>query len=117
MKRVPCQQDGTFQFSCGFQQAFQTFVFKATSGLGAFVGGLVLELIAFPLQAAPSEVPADVLFNLALVYGPVLTVLFLISTAVLLFYRIDRDTHEANVATLERRRSASGATAWNPAPE
>ena len=91
--------------------AFQTLVFKATSGLGAFVAGLVLEYIAFPLQAAPGEVSPDVLFNLALIYGPVMIGLGLVSIAVLLFYRIDRATHEANVETLRGRAYRSSAAA------
>jgi GPH family glycoside/pentoside/hexuronide:cation symporter len=83
--------------------AFQTFIYKATSGLGAWMGGLILSYIAFPLQAAPGEASPEAVFDLALVYGPVLTVLYLASIGVLLFYRIDRVTHEANLATLLRR--------------
>ncbi len=97
--------------------AFQTLVFKATSGLGAFFGGLVLEYIAFPLQAAPGDVPPEVLFDLALIYGPLMIVLTLVSIGVLFFYRIDRVTHQANLEILSRREARRRATASGEAGE
>jgi GPH family glycoside/pentoside/hexuronide:cation symporter len=93
----------------GILVAFQTFIFKATSGLGAWLGGLVLAYIAFPLQASPEDVSPEAVFDLAIMYGPVLTVLYLASVAALLFYRIDRVTHEANLSTLARRSESSPA--------
>jgi GPH family glycoside/pentoside/hexuronide:cation symporter len=50
--------------------AARTFAAKATSGVGAFLAGIALDLIHFPRGAAPGEVAGGVIFNLGLIYGP-----------------------------------------------
>ena len=56
-------------------------------------------------QLALCEVPEDVITSIGLLYGPILAVLSLASIAMLYFYRIDRNTHLANLAELGRRAS------------
>ena len=76
---------------------------KITTGLGSLIGGLMLEAVHFHEQIAPSGVhfvvPA-IMHNLALVSLPAGAILNLLSVAVLMFYRIDRSSHEANLETL-----------------
>ena len=76
---------------------------KITAGLGGLVGNMMLEFVHFPAGAEHGTVdvvaPA-IMRNLALISLPVGAVLNLISVAVLLFYRIDKGAHEANLEAL-----------------
>lgn len=83
--------------------AARTFAAKATSGLGTFLAGIALDLIHFPRAAQPGEVPEEVLFNLGLIFGPLLMVLYFLALASLSFYRITRSGHNERVETLRAR--------------
>jgi Na+/melibiose symporter-like transporter len=77
---------------------------KLTMGIGGLVGGLMLEFVHFPPgaeQGLTDVVDPAVMRNLALVSMPAGAVLNLISVAVLMFYRIDRRAHEANLEALK----------------
>ena len=69
------------------------------------VPGLVLALVAFPPHADPATLNPQVMRRLAFISLPLWVALGLGATGVLLFYRIDRRTHEANLALLEPRRA------------
>lgn len=84
----------------GLLSSFQLFAQKAFSGMGILVGGFFLELITFPTQVESADVPAETVFDLGLVYGPVFMVIYLASLAPLVFYRINRKTHLENLAKL-----------------
>jgi Na+/melibiose symporter-like transporter len=84
----------------GLLSSFQLFAQKAFSGMGILVGGFFLELISFPTQVESADVPAETVFDLGLVYGPVFMVIYLVSLAPLVFYRINRKTHLENLAKL-----------------
>ena len=81
----------------------RTFAAKATSGIGAFFAGVALDLIAFPRTAAVGEVPQEVLFNLGLIYGPSLMILYFLALSSISFYRIGRRDHAQRVVTLAER--------------
>ena len=85
----------------GVLASLQTFVEKAASGLGALVGGVALDWIRFPTQADVGEAPAEAIFGLGLVYGPVLALFYFVALVPLIFYRIDRKTHLENLAKLQ----------------
>ena len=55
-----------------------SFSGKAISGFGTILGGLILSLIAFPIGAAPQEIPADTLIRLGVVFGIAVPLLYLI---------------------------------------
>jgi Na+/melibiose symporter-like transporter len=77
---------------------------KLTMGLGGLIGGLMLEFVHFPPgaeQGLTDVVDPAVMRNLALVSMPAGAVLNLISVAILMFYRIDRRAHEANLEALK----------------
>jgi len=84
----------------GVLASLQTFVEKASSGLGALVGGVALDWIRFPTQVDVGNVPMEAVFRLGLVYGPVLMLIYFAALVPLIFYRIDRKTHLENLAKL-----------------
>ncbi|MES2894785.1 MAG: MFS transporter [Pseudomonadota bacterium] len=74
---------------------------KFTAGIGVFVAGLLLTLVAFPTGAAQGAVDPAIMLRLVSIYLPVIAVMNGLSVLVLVFYRIDQDTHEQNLATLK----------------
>ena len=80
--------------------ASRSFAQKATSGVGAFIAGVALDLIAFPRGAAPGTVAAETVWDLGFIYGPVLMVFYLLALASIGFYRITRDGHDGRVSVL-----------------
>ncbi len=85
--------------------AARTFALKATSGIGTLLAGIILQVIQFPRGVAPGEVPAEALFKLGVIYGPVLAVLFLTALIGISFYRITRRDHADNLDIIARRES------------
>ena len=82
--------------------AARTFAAKATSGIGTLFAGIALDLIHFPRGAVPGTVPADAVFNLGLIYGPLLMVFYLLALGSMCFYRITRAGHGENLRVLRR---------------
>jgi Na+/melibiose symporter-like transporter len=90
----------------GLYSSAIAFTSKAVSGLGGFLAGIALDLIAFPRAAADGvlpTVPPEKVFSLGLVIGPGLMVLWLSSLIFLSRYRITRERHAETLAELERR--------------
>jgi Na+/melibiose symporter-like transporter len=80
------------------------FAAKSTSGLGSFLAGIGLDLIAFPEQADPALVPEGKVIALGILYGPGIAILAVAAIAFLARYGIDRHRHAEIVAALEARR-------------
>jgi GPH family glycoside/pentoside/hexuronide:cation symporter len=89
----------------GLLIAADTFLQKVSAGMAILVPGVLLALVAFPQNAAPATLDPHVMRTLAFISLPLWFVLATLSTMVLSFYRIDRRTHEANLAELEARGS------------
>lgn len=87
------------------------FAVKATSGLGQFVAGWGLDLIDFPLRAAPGTVPAATTTALAILYGPGIAVIAVAAIIVLSRYRITNARHAEIAAALARRATHGAAPA------
>ncbi len=85
---------------------------KITAGLGAFLAGVLLTLVHYPLGAAPGTVPWEDVRRLATAYLPLLALLSGSSILALSFYKIDRATHEANLERL--REVAALSTVQEP---
>ena len=98
----------------GVFYAAVTFTRKANQGLGAFIGGLILSLVAFPENTDPSAVPDAVLWNLGAIYVPVLVLLWFSMIYAISRYRIDKATHEANLAALAAAPVKSGGRHIGP---
>jgi GPH family glycoside/pentoside/hexuronide:cation symporter len=98
----------TGQRSEGLLFAANGLIAKCVTGVGTFLSGLVLAWIAFPQHAVPGQVDPAILRNLGLVVLPIVTAFSGIAIAVLMFYDIDRSTHQRNLKHLE---SAAGPDA------
>ncbi len=97
----------TGQRSEGLLIAADTFIQKVSAGMAILVPGMLLTLVGFPQNANPASLDPNVMIHLAFISLPFWFAIGLASTIVLLFYRIDRATHEANLAKLagERQRA------------
>lgn len=83
--------------------AARSFATKASYGLGSFIAGIALDLIAFPRGAAPADVGADSVNRLAIVAGPVLTVLFVFVLIILRRYPLDAARYQQIKMALQRQ--------------
>ena len=94
-------QQGVFFSSTSFSG-------KLASGIGHFVAGVGLDLIAFPLQADPADVPASSLANLGLlsVTAALLTVFAIWSFR---YYKIDHAEFTRTREILTARQAGEGA--------
>ena len=77
-----------------------TFTRKMVQGLGVVAAGIALTVINFPRQAVPSEIPAESVFSLGLIYAPALFCLWMIMIACISMYGIDRSQHQQNLKAL-----------------
>ncbi|HZZ89181.1 MAG TPA: MFS transporter, partial [Caulobacteraceae bacterium] len=87
---------------------------KAASGLGLFVGGIVLDLIGFPhgLAATPAKmaaIPVPTIHHLGIAYGPGAGVFTAVAVAVLLTYRLTKADHARIQGDLAARRETKTA--------
>ena len=80
---------------------------KFTAGIGAFIAGLLVTFVHFPTHAVQGTVPMALMRHLAFLFLPSYAVLVAMSVGVLVFYRIDRNTHEHNLEQL--REAGAGA--------
>ena len=84
----------------GLMFALNGLIPKISTGLGAFGGSALIAMVGFPAKAQQGTVAPGILHALGVAYLPVLAVLYAISIAIIVFYRIDHATHEANIAQL-----------------
>jgi len=93
----------------GLYFAGWAFAGKAAHGAGAFLSGVILQSIGFPIGAAADIVPESLapgtVAALGFFAGPGAAGLALIGTSVLLWYRLDRATHRALLAEVQTRRA------------
>jgi len=87
--------------------AAMTFIRKANQGIGTFIAGLLLQLVAFPKGAAPGDVEPETLWNLGVLLVPSQYLLWGIMLIAIGFYRIDRRQHEAHLQVLADRGESS----------
>lgn len=84
----------------GLLLAANSFLRKATQGLGTLGAGILLTVVTFPKGADRENVPLHVLDRLGWTYLAASIVLLAITSVILGLYRASRDTHEANVQLL-----------------
>ena len=87
----------------GLVMATLSFVSKVASGMGVWMGGLVLALIDFPSGDAIATLDRGMIERLGWWYGPLLAFLYAAAIAVLHFYRLSRGDHAEHIEALERR--------------
>jgi GPH family glycoside/pentoside/hexuronide:cation symporter len=95
----------------GLYFAGLNFAAKAASGAGALVAGVSLDAIGFPTNLAARgdaslHMDASVIRNLGLMVGPGVAIIYAVSIAVFLAYRLDRATYVSIQRTLDERRAA-----------
>ncbi len=100
----------------GLYYAGLNFSAKAATGLGALIAGLGLDLIGFPTNLAARgganlHIATPILHHLGLIIGPLIAVIYAISAAVFLGYRLDRPRYAKIQAILEERRKAAQTSA------
>ena len=91
----------TGQRSEGLLFAANGLIAKCVTGVGTFLSGLLLGWVSFPQHATPGQVDPAILHHLGMVFVPIVAVFSAISIAVLMFYDIDRSTHQKNIELLE----------------
>jgi GPH family glycoside/pentoside/hexuronide:cation symporter len=99
----------TGERSEGVLFAANGLVGKFTLGMGAFIAGALISAVGFPVHAVPGTVDPDIVRRLAMLYLPCILIFNGGSVVVLQFYRIDRATHERNVARLREAAEQAGS--------
>ena len=84
-----------------------TFIRKTTQGVGAFVAGLILQMVAFPQGAAPADVPTESVLQLGTLLVPSQWVLWGVMLVALAYYRLDRAQHQSNLIAIQSRDGRS----------
>ena len=91
----------------GVIYASRSFANKVTGAMGAFIGGIVLDVIAFPRGATAGSVPDDTIWWLGFMEGPATSVLSVCGVLFYLRYEIDRKRHAEIIAQISQRRAES----------
>jgi Na+/melibiose symporter-like transporter len=94
----------TGQRAEGLLFAANGLIAKCVTGIGTFLSGLVLAWVGFPQHGTPGQVDPSILRHLGMIFVPIITTFSAISIAVLVYYDIDRSTHERNLERLQRER-------------
>jgi glycoside/pentoside/hexuronide:cation symporter, GPH family len=91
---------------------------KVTTAFASGLPAFLLDYVHYPRHIGAGKVPWPVLFHLAIIYLPLVTVLYLCSTSVLMLYRIDRARHEDNLERLAQAAALEeqGDPQLNPHP-
>lgn len=79
----------------------------ASSGIGAIIAGVSLDVIKFPhgiAKLSAPVIPAETIRDLGLVYGPAMGLLTVVAIVVLFGYRLTKDGHAAIRVSLAQRR-------------
>ena len=90
----------------GVLYSARTFFAKLDASLGHGLAAVALWAIAFPEQASPGEVPADVVWWLGMIDSPLSIVPGAIAALLYAQYRIHRADYERNRVALEAREGA-----------
>jgi glycoside/pentoside/hexuronide:cation symporter, GPH family len=94
----------------GMFSAALSLATKATSGIGLFVAGLVLQyVIDLPLGARPASLDQAVVDQLGIAVGIILPVFFAIPLYLTSRYRLTREQHSEIQAALIKRRGEAAA--------
>ena len=91
----------------GLLFAANGLVSKVTAGMGIFLSNGLLTVVHFPSHALQGTVPWDIMRHMALLFLPMYAGLVALSLVVLFFYRIDKATHERNLAAIRDAAAAA----------
>ena len=74
---------------------------KIAGSVASIIPGFLLLWVGMPEKAKPESLDPSIMTNLALLYLPATAVFALMAIGAIMFYRLDRAGHEANLAKLE----------------
>lgn len=81
-----------------------SFAYKCTVGLGYFIAGVLLEIIAFPKQVGVEDVPMKAIEGLGFIGGPVLMSTYLIAIIFLIAYPINKKRYNEIRVALKNKK-------------
>ena len=86
--------------------AARAFATKTSCGLGSLFAGVGLDIISFPKQAGPENVPEAAVTSFAVLGGPVCLALFLAAIMISRLYPLNAERHRQIIADIEARAPA-----------
>ena len=86
----------------GLLMSVQSFISKVATGVGVWTGGLMLSLVSFPTGTAATDVSAQTVASLGWLYFASISLFYLLSIWMLMFYQIDRAAHDRTLQALGR---------------
>ena len=86
--------------------AARNLVRKSVSGIGVIMATTLLSIVQFPEDAVPGEVEPQIIFDLGIVYAPLLFSLYMLMVMVMFAYRISQGIHEENLDRLASREQS-----------
>jgi Na+/melibiose symporter-like transporter len=92
------RQEGAFYGAISFSG-------KAASAFGHLIGGIVIDLIRFPLgsDVKPGTVDPEIIWQLGFAFGPAVAILPLFTIWLVTRYEIDRDRHNEILVAISKR--------------
>jgi len=91
----------------GLLHAAETLFKRIISGGGTLAAGWILKQVAFPADAARTGAPDETLQAMGLLYIPMSVSFSAMAIVVMSFYRLDRQTHQANLRWLDGDKTAT----------
>ena len=77
----------------GLLFSVNSFMGKVATGLGVWIGGMLLTIVAFPTDTLAEAVSPEAVDRLGWAYGPALAVLYIFAILAQRFYQLDRAQH------------------------
>ena len=85
----------------------ESFAWKALTGLGPLMAGVVIDAVGLGEKVSPEDVPEGVATALGLAQGGTMFVFFLLAIFLVRRYDLDRDRHRRILTELDARRASS----------
>jgi GPH family glycoside/pentoside/hexuronide:cation symporter len=89
--------------------AARSLATKASFGLGSFFAGVALDIINFPKNTLPADMPAAAVNNLAVLAGPVLLALFMITIVISSRYPLTSASHREVLRAIAQNKKEGEA--------
>ena len=101
----------TSRRSEGLFYATRGFAAKAMSAGGIFAAGIIVTLVGMESFVTAEDMTRDHRILLTSLFLPLYCGLHATAIVLLMFFRIQKDTHEQNLATLAERKASMGVPA------
>ncbi len=90
----------------GLFYATRGFAAKAMSAGGIFLAGMIVSIVGMESFETPADMTHDHRVLLTSWFMPIYCGLHVVAITLLMFFKIERDTHEQNLATLAARKAS-----------